>query len=267
VSIKVSVITRVHNNREITKRCIESIQKNTRNIEYEHIVIDNGSTDGTAEYLRGLDFILISNEKNAGCAAALNQGIEKASGEYVCNVDNDVVVSENWLEPLVETAEQIHDAGIVSPGTREGRLDYDFEKYAANYKRRMNSVVAREFGGWCMLIKRKMFELAGNFSEEFNMYCEDTDFYMRVKKAGYEAYRTGKSFVHHEGNVTLCKIPQKQKLEHEHVLRLREKWGIKEDGYFLRKMKSFGRLLKNSYFMLAHGHLPVERMWRKERGK
>ncbi len=262
----VSVMTRVFNNTQITRECIESVKKNTSGVLYEHVVVDNGSTDGTLEYLKSLKgIILVDNGKNLGCAGGLNSGIAKCKGDYICNLDNDVIVSKNWLLPMVELAAKRPDIGIVSPGTREGRLDYDFDAYAEDYKRKMKNVLAKEFGGWCMLIKREVIDKIGLFSPEFNMYCEDTDFYLRMKQAGFEAIRTGASFVHHRVNATLSTIPEKQKIEHEHVVRLREKWKIKEDGYMARKAKSLTRFLTNAYYTVFFGHLPVEKPWLKER--
>jgi len=246
--MKISIITRVFNNTQITRECLESVRNNTSGIDCEHIIIDNGSTDGTLEYMKSLkDIILIDNGKNLGCAMALNQGVSKASGKYICNIDNDVVVSKNWLPPMLELAEKHPDIGIVSPGTREGRLDYDFGSYSEAYKKRMKHVTAGEFGGWCMLIKREVFDKIGLFSEEFNMYGEDTDLYMRMQQAGYKAIRTGASFVHHRVNMTLSTIPEKKRIEHEHIVRLKEKWRMKDDPYFVRKAKSFARFITNSY--------------------
>ncbi|MFP4466000.1 MAG: glycosyltransferase [Candidatus Goldiibacteriota bacterium] len=146
------IITGVHNNKNITSRCVESIKKNTAGLDYEHIIIDNNSTDGTREYLKAQDVILIENKENKGCAFALNQGVRAASGKYICNADNDVVVSREWIEPLIEFAERDEKAGIISPGTREGKLDYDFESYAAHYVKKMKNLSKKEFGrgGACL---------------------------------------------------------------------------------------------------------------------
>ena len=147
-----------YNNLEITKSCIESIKKHTEGVEYEHVVVDNNSTDGTLEYLKSLPWIkLISNEQNNGCAKALNQGVKAATGEYIVNVDNDVTVGPNWLKPMVDLADKHSDVGIVSPGTREGLLNFDIELYGKEYTRRMKNVTAADCGGWCMLIKREVF--------------------------------------------------------------------------------------------------------------
>jgi|DewCreStandDraft_4_1066084.scaffolds.fasta_scaffold46333_2 GT2 family glycosyltransferase len=257
---KVSIITRVYNNKQITKECIESIKRNTINIDYEHIIIDNGSTDDTSGYLQNLsDIILIKNPKNYGCAISLNQGVSKSCGKYICNVDNDVIVSKNWLLPMVEFAEKNKNIGIVSPGTREGDFNYDMDKYAEDFTKRMKNVKDDGFGGWCMLIKKEVIDKIGLFSEEFNMYCEDTDFYYRMESAGFKAITIGSSFVHHRVNATLSKIPGKKIFEQEHILKLRKKWNINEDVYFKRKAKSFLKFIKNSYYKILNGHTLLEK--------
>jgi GT2 family glycosyltransferase len=256
----VSIITRVFNNSQMTKECIESVRKNTVGVRYEHIVVNNGSADETSEYLRTVEgIILVDNDKNLGCAAGLNSGIAKASGKYICNLDNDVIVSQNWLKPMLEIAESRHEIGIVSPGTREGIPDYDFETYACEYKKRMKNVTEKRFGGWCMLIKRDVFDKIGTFSEEFNMYCEDTDFYFRMKQAGYEAITTGASFVHHRVNATLSAMPGKKQFEQGYIIKLRKKWNVKDETYVERKIKSFYGFVKKTYLKLFYGHLLLER--------
>ncbi|HRU38504.1 MAG TPA: glycosyltransferase [Candidatus Goldiibacteriota bacterium] len=128
--MKVSIIMPVLNQLELTKICVESIIKNTWDVEHEIIVIDNASTDGTGGYLAEKKISCITNRENAGVAASWNAGVRAAKGEYVCVINNDIVVSEGWLSSLIEFYERHPDAGIVSPGTRWGELDYDFEPYA-----------------------------------------------------------------------------------------------------------------------------------------
>ncbi|MFP4465999.1 MAG: glycosyltransferase family 2 protein [Candidatus Goldiibacteriota bacterium] len=118
-----------------------------------------------------------------------------------------------------------------------------------------------------MLIKREVSDKIGFFSEEFNMYGEDTDFYMRMKEAGYEAFRTGGSFVHYESNAALSVMPGKKEFEKEHIDRLKKKWGLKEDVYFVRKRKNPGRFLERFYLKLFYGHNFVEKSRVKRFGK
>ena len=260
--MNITIMTRVYNNLEITKSCIESIKKHTADMEYEHIVIDNNSTDGTLEYLKSLPWIkLISNEQNNGCAKALNQGVKAATGEYIVNVDNDVTVGPNWLKPMVDLADKYSDVGIVSPGTREGLLDFDIESYGKEYTQRMKNITADECGGWCMLIKREVFDKVGLFDEElFNMYCEDSDFFMRMREAGYRPIRTGASFIHHKSNVTLSKMPGKVEFEKKRIAILRKKWNLTQDPYFVRKGKTLRKFVKHTYWKLFHGHILIEKI-------
>ena len=88
--MKLSVITLTLNKLEYTKKFIKSLQKYTK--DFELIIVDNGSTDGTVEYLESLDFIkLIKNSENKGFSAGNNQGIAIAEGEYIGFLNNDIL--------------------------------------------------------------------------------------------------------------------------------------------------------------------------------
>ena len=91
---------------EFTRQCISALRHYTRP-PWELIVIDNGSTDGTAAYLSGVQdaaavpVTVISNRENRGFPAAINQGLQQARGEYLVLLNNDVVVTDAWLDQLV----------------------------------------------------------------------------------------------------------------------------------------------------------------------
>ena len=100
----VSIIILTWNALEYTQKCVNSIQNHTR-YPHEIVFVDNASTDGTVEYLRNLvkghsNYKLIENRENRGFAAGNNQGVSAASGEYVMLLNNDVLVSDGWLENL-----------------------------------------------------------------------------------------------------------------------------------------------------------------------
>lgn len=105
-----SVIVPCWNQLEFTRKCINaSFRKTTPS--WELIVVDNGSTDGTGDYLAGVQDVsplpvtLIANGTNRGFPAAVNQGLGRARGEYLVLLNNDVVVTDGWLEQLVALAE------------------------------------------------------------------------------------------------------------------------------------------------------------------
>ena len=123
-SLMVSIIILTHNQLEYTRLCIESIYKYTTE-SYQLILVDNGSTDGTVEYLKSVvshkssidSHKLICNQKNLGFARGCNQGIEEASGSYILLLNNDVVVTDGWLKRMLQCAESDSKIGIVGPMT------------------------------------------------------------------------------------------------------------------------------------------------------
>jgi len=117
----VSIIMLTWNALEYTQKCIRSIQDYTH-YPYEVVFVDNGSSDGTVEYLRKIvkehpNYKLIDNQENKGFAAGNNQGVKLASGKYIMLLNNDVLVSEGWLENLVESLERDEKIGMVGPIT------------------------------------------------------------------------------------------------------------------------------------------------------
>ena len=101
-----SIVVPVWNQLEFTRQCIAALRRHTRR-PWELVVIDNGSSDGTADYLAGVSDMasvpvtVIANETNRGYPAAINQGLKAARGEYLVLLNNDVVVTEGWLGQLI----------------------------------------------------------------------------------------------------------------------------------------------------------------------
>ncbi len=111
-----SIIAPCWNQLEFTRQCIAALVRHTRR-PWELIVVDNGSTDGTAFYLSGVQdaaavpVIVISNKENRGFPAAINQGLQQARGEYLVLLNNDVVVTDAWLDQLIALAEMRVESG------------------------------------------------------------------------------------------------------------------------------------------------------------
>ncbi len=105
-----SIIIPTCNNLDLTRDCLDSIQRHTAPGTYEIIVVDNGSTDGTPEFLQGLQDLgqirVILNHINLGFAPACNQGARAARGEFLLFLNNDSQVTSGWLEELLESAQE-----------------------------------------------------------------------------------------------------------------------------------------------------------------
>src|SRR5580704_10099038 len=104
-----SIVVPCWNQLEFTRHCIAALVRHTRE-PWELIVVNNGSTDATADYLAGVQdtsrvpVTVIANVSNRGFPAAINQGLQAARGEYLVLLNNDVVVTDAWLDQLVALA-------------------------------------------------------------------------------------------------------------------------------------------------------------------
>ena len=101
-----SIIMPCWNQVGFTQQCLAALKEHTRPA-WELIVIDNGSNDGTAAYLAGVrdmasvPVTVVTNTKNVGFPAAINQGLRLARGEYLVLLNNDVIVTDGWLDQLI----------------------------------------------------------------------------------------------------------------------------------------------------------------------
>lgn len=215
-----SIIIPTYNQRKYLMECISSIRKYTR-IPYELIVIDNGSTDGTVEKLRAkFDGIRIRrNTENLGFAKAVNQGLMMARGTTLLLLNNDTVVTKNWLENLLACLRSNPDLGLVGPvsnrigGEQRIKTSYrsiqQMKVFARSINRRSPErwKRAERVMGFCLLFTREMFCKLGYFDEGFNIgNCEDTDYGMRARLLGSELVIAGDTFVHHYGSVSIRAI-------------------------------------------------------------
>jgi GT2 family glycosyltransferase/glycosyltransferase involved in cell wall biosynthesis len=212
-----SIVILTYNGLEFTKQCLSSIKKYTK-YPHEVIIVDNASTDGTCEYLQEWktfdpNYHIILNDKNRGFPAGNNQGIIDAKGDYLVFLNNDVVVTENWLEGLIECAESDPTVGIVGPMTNyisgpqmEKTVGYkkidDLQLYAGRYRNsnRRKWLYYPRITGFCMLVKRQVVDTIGGFDPLFGKgNYEDDDFCLRTIIAGYKNVIAGDVFVHHYG--------------------------------------------------------------------
>ena len=259
-----SIVIPVLNQLNYTKGCVASLAASLAP-GVSVVVVDNGSSDGTAEFLAAQPQItVIRNPENLGCAAAWNQGVRATSSEWVLLINNDVLVTEGWLPALVGFAQK-HELGIASPAIREGALNYDLAAYAREFTTKM-----REISRWgtangvCFLVRRRVFEVVGLFDEKFRVgQFEDADFFLRARKAGFRMGTTGSAFIHHFGSVTqdaLRTHDPKLPYEAENRAYFRRKWRL---GWGRRRWLRLRALATSTRWRLLerwrHGHSLYEK--------
>ncbi|WP_420000981.1 glycosyltransferase [Bacillus subtilis] len=248
VIVKTSIIVLTYNQLALTKQCLESIWKHTNNDCIEVIVIDNGSHDGTRDYLKQITSIkAIFNKTNEGFAKACNQGLEVASGDNILFLNNDTVVTNQWLEPMIKLLYQDDKIGMVGPvsnyvsGPQQVPVNYtkveeieDFSRLYCLQQRGRSKAVLR-LVGFCLLVKKKVLDQVGGFDERFvGGSFEDDDLSLRVLQAGYQLKIALDSFVRHHGHATFTGNPDLSisQLYEENRQRFIDKWKVDVTTFF-----------------------------------
>ncbi|MFB5677427.1 glycosyltransferase family 2 protein [Paenibacillus terreus] len=210
------ILTR--NQLALTQACLDSIRRHTRE-PYELILVDNGSTDGTLDYLRSQsDVILIENGENKGFAKGCNQGFERSSGDYIMFLNNDTVVTENWMTHLLRALNDDPRIGMVGPvtnfssGHQQITASYssieELEEFAKQHADIYSGIYieVRRLIGFCMLTTRSALEEVGLFDEIYGLgNYEDDDLSLRFLRAGYGLRVALDAFIHHVGHATTRK--------------------------------------------------------------
>lgn len=238
-----SIIVVAHNHLEDTQKCIASIWRNTEECQYEIIVVDNASIDGTANWLVEQSTIkIIHNEKNMGFSKACNQGFELAIGNEIVLLHNDVILSKSWLSRLRAALYKHSNIAAVGPTIynsdwyqnsdleiKYGSLE-EMESLAVEVAKQKNNglkqvMILEDF---CLLIKREAIDQIGFFDEQFSpRYYEDADYSVRLIKAGYFLGIAENVLVHHMHGLTMKEFGvEREKKYDENLKKFELKWGF-----------------------------------------
>ena len=212
----VSIICPTFNKLEFLKPMMESVAKNT-DWPYELIIVDNGSTDGTKEYVLNnnlkMDGQYLRNETNKGFAIANNQGAKLAKGNFLLFLNNDTIVTKGWLSAMINVFSEEKAVGIVGakllfPGSgllqhcgliklSNGMPDHLYFKKRADYPPANERKAVWGVTGACFLIPKTLFDELGGFDEQYINGFEDVDLCLRVREKGLNIYYEPKAVIYH----------------------------------------------------------------------
>ncbi|MGQ9835824.1 MAG: glycosyltransferase, partial [Thermoanaerobaculaceae bacterium] len=221
-----SIVVVTWNNLPLTKRCLASVLERTDWPNYELWVVDNGSTDGTPAFLQELAqrdprVHLILNPDNLGFAAANNQALRQAKGEFLVLLNNDTEVPKTWLSRLIAHLVSHPNWGLVGPVTNwignEAQVSVEY-KSLKEMPQWAASFMKKNEGKWfsipvlamfCVAMRREVLIKVGELDERFQVgMFEDDDYALRVREAGYDVVCVEDVFVHHEGKAAFKQLDQ-----------------------------------------------------------
>ena len=237
--MKLSIIIVSWNTKDIISDCLDSILRNTAAFPYEIIVVDNASTDGTADHIK-MKFQtvrVVENSENQGFARANNQGASLAGGEYLFFLNPDTILLDDAINNLVNFMDRNSDIAMSGPrilnedrtlqpsvrnfpSFRGAFYRYTILKYLGLFKSHFEKWHNRGFDydkqadieqliGAAMLIRKKAFEQTGRFDERFFMYYEEVDLCRRLKYNGFRVVYYPDSQLIHLGGKSAKQIPAK----------------------------------------------------------
>jgi GT2 family glycosyltransferase len=230
----VSVIIPHWNGIEVLSECLESLVQ-TKYPNFEIIVVDNASTDGSPDWVP-LNFPqvkLIENDQNHGYAGGCNRGAKVASGEYFLFLNNDTIQDNHWMDGLIDFMNLNPDVAAVQPKIlnyferdrfdyaggaggwidvlgfpfARGRVFFEREKDVGQYDRMRPIFWA---SGTAIMVRKSDFQIAGGFDETFFAHQEEIDLCWKFRLMGKETWAIPSSVVYHKNAVTLPMFSQKK---------------------------------------------------------
>lgn len=240
--MKLSIIIVSWNVKEDLRDCLRSVEENRPSCEYEVVVVDNASTDGTARMVT-CDFpqiTLLVNEENRGFAAANNTGIAKAQGRYVLFLNPDTIVHPGSLDTLTEFMDDNEHVGACGPKLlyADGTLQPSVRRFPTlrgvlhcytilrvvsifhgqykkwrmtDFKHDRQTDVDQVMGA-ALMARRSVVQDLGGMDEDFFMYYEEVDLCYRLKRAGWRIVFTPDAVITHRGGRSIKQVPVRKRI-------------------------------------------------------
>jgi GT2 family glycosyltransferase len=241
--VKLSIVIICWNDLRVIRECLRSIFDGTHAISFEVILSDNGSTDGSVEFVRETypSVRVVENRANLGFAKGNNAGIRVSHGEYVLILNPDTIIHDGALDKLVAFAERNPQAGAF--GCRVQNADGSYQvsarlfptvwRYWVNalYLKKLQAVsrlfAYEEYAGWngdserdvdwqsgcCVMFRRELLEKLGGFDEQFFYHFEEVDLCRRVWNTGAPIRFTPEAVITHLGGQSVSRFPIRFEIE------------------------------------------------------
>jgi len=212
---RVTAVIPTWNRRDLLLNLFDSLAVQTRPFD-EIIVVDNGSTDDSADLAERAGAKVLRLGQNVGFAAAVNRGIESAEADWVAILNNDVTFEPDWLEKLLAAPEDGWFAsGKLLQAGDPSRLDGTFDEISRGACASRCGSGKPDGPAWnqarwirfapmtAAIFRRQLFRELGDLDETFGSYLEDVDFGLRCAVAGREGVYVPSAVAYHRGSATL----------------------------------------------------------------
>lgn len=224
--MKLAIIILNWNGKKLLEQFLPSVIQHSKGADI--YVADNASTDDSIAFIKSNypTITVIQNKENAGYAKGYNDALKSVNADVFCLLNSDVEVTQNWLNPIVNTFKEDTNTAVIQPKLLDyNKKDYFeyagaaggfIDKYGYPYCRgRIFNTVEKDLGqyndsteifwasGACMFIKKDVFKELNGFDELYFAHMEEIDLCWRAKNLGYVIKYVGSSEIYHVGGATL----------------------------------------------------------------
>ncbi|HZV33087.1 MAG TPA: glycosyltransferase [Verrucomicrobiae bacterium] len=235
-AVEISFLIPMYNRLDLTRECLRSLEATVALSRHEVILINDASTDGTAQFLSALSapYRVVHNPQRSSYAVSMNRGVAITHGEMLCLLNNDLVFRPGWLPPMLRAFEKFKDAGVVGNvqiSPRTGRYDHLGVVFGPNVSpvHFGTGFAFRPFRGFtrwqavtaaCCLVKKSDFLGAGGFDEKFINGFEDVDLCLKLGQKGLRHYVANGSIIEHHVSAS----EGRARHEMENIRLFQERW-------------------------------------------
>lgn len=227
-----SVVVLAWNKMELTRRCVDSIRSGTHG-KYELILVDNGSTDGGADFAADAADKAVINPENLGFAAGNNSGLAVATGTYVAFINNDTVLPPGWDVPLTGILDSEPHAGMVLPSVTAAGNPVTVRTEPGETVEAL--LPFGEFpSGVVVVLRRSQIEALGGWNEGYERASgEDLDLAFTVWAHGFDVVLDSRVLVEHASQASMKDVPGLTALYRKNLERFLDRWDRGPDGPLL----------------------------------